>query len=232
MVGNPNPEISLNKIDDFRGATEKQKQSILRNFKFPNENFRRSQYNSVKSALKSYLTSDGHDLKIFEEKRKNIEVKKKNTQWQIRDVKNSLILLKDIEKYIENLFGKYFKYILLPNQNSSFRIRNNKINGVTIHLNPDVLLFNKKSDEIIGAIKFVFSKSKQMTPMKGQIIAGLIKEYVEKKFKVISDHNNYLAFDVFHKTVVVAPSEFSYHKKLLLKAVNEINSMWSNIKEK
>jgi LytS/YehU family sensor histidine kinase len=89
--------------------------------------------------------------------------------------------------------GTYYNHILFFCRKGKRKgVKRINIYGVQIDLNPDIILYKKGTDRISGAIKLIFSKNRQITPMEGQVIAGIIKSTLEKKFKLSVDSKNVL----------------------------------------
>jgi hypothetical protein len=224
------PEITINKFAECLNASEKKKEGILRAIKFSDDGFRRNRYNTPKSAILLFLTDPEHNVRIFEEKKTILNTKRIKTDWERNDRKNSLAALKSLEVCVTKIFPEYLKY---DARRVKFQeVKKASVYGVQIDLNPDLLLFMKNSDEIVGAVKFIFSRSRNITPMEGQIIAGFIKSHIEKKLKVPINEKNVFAVDVFGKKKITAPSDYNYHQRLTKSLCEYIATNWPRIKKK
>lgn len=223
-----NPEITINKFAQYLSSSEVTKTSILRTIKFATEGYKRNRYNSVKSAVINYLLDNNHDLKIFDSIKQKILDRKAETPWHKDDKQNSLLALKNLEKCVIEILQPYILHgaqrVKMP------ELKKTNVYGVQIDLNPDILLYKRGSDKVIGAIKIIFSKNRRITPMEGQIIAGIIKSIIERKLKITLSHKNVFALDVFGQRSIQAPADYSYHNLRIKNACKEISTNWSKIK--
>jgi hypothetical protein len=216
----------LNKLAEFVNATSARKRSILKTIKTNSaeSKSKRQRYATAKSAINTYMIDEKHDLKIFEEKKKVLLDKKTESTQQANDVKNSLGAIKILEQLAQSGLTQYQKFI---SQRPTKEQRNTRINGVLVHLAPDIVF--SANEEITGAMKLIFSK-RPITPLEGQIIAGLTAKFLEKNFKAKIHHKDCFALDVFAKRIHPVPESFKYYSIVLKKAYAEINKLWTTIK--
>jgi hypothetical protein len=220
------PQISLNKLAEFVNASSARKRSILKTIKSNTAESRskRQRYATAKSAINSFMVDKKHALKIFEEKKKYLLDKKTESPQQANDIKNSLAAIKILEQLAQSDLTQYQKfYSQRPNKEQ----KNTRINGVLVHLAPDIVFLTR--GEIKGAMKLIFSK-RPITPLEGQIIAGLTAKFLEKNFKARIYHKDCFALDVFAKRIHPVPESFKYYSIVLKKAYAEINKLWTTIK--
>ena len=195
------PEISVNKLGEFIYATAAKKKSILKTFKFPST-FKIARYSTPKSALVNYMIDETHDIKIFEQKRKELLVRNANTAWKQNAKQCCLQAIEDLIHCTGMHLVPYLKYTSqagLPKPE-----KNRRIDKVIVHLGPDIILLDKKTKAITGAIKLVFSKSRALDFNEGVAISGVIKNHLEKLYGVSLSENNCITLDVFHRRAIPA----------------------------
>lgn len=221
------PEISVNKLAEFVNATESRKRSILKTIKSDDVEARsqKNRYATAKSAIINFMIDENHDLKIFEQKRIFLVNKKPDTTHKKNDILNSLTAIKKLEQLAQTELVPYLRF----NSKNGLpkNLRRTQINNVLIHLSPEIIFSIK--DQIKGAMKLVFSKSRPITPMEGQIIAVLISRFLQKNFKVTIQPKNCFVVDVFANRLFPTPDSFKYYGTLLRKAYYEINKLWPTI---
>jgi hypothetical protein len=221
------PEISVNKLAEFVNASTARKGSILKTIKSKDVEAasKRNRYATAKSSITGFLTDEHHKMEIFEAKRTQLINKKAETTQQKNDVKNSLAAIKILEQLAHSGLKPYLKF---TSKRSSHLHKNTRINGVLIHLSPDIIFYTK--DEVKGAMKLIFSKDRPITPLEGQVIAGLTARFLGKLYKTKIQSKNCFALDVFAKRVFPVPDSFSLHSRMLRKTYSEINKLWPSIK--
>jgi hypothetical protein len=220
------PSISVNKLGEFIYGTEAKKRSILRTIKFPST-FINARYNRPKNAVIHFMLDERHDLAILESTRKKIDQGRTDTDWHRN---NKVCCLKAMDELIicsNTILAPYLGYQAqsgLPKKYSS-----KVLAGVSIHLNPDILLLSQDGQTIVGAIRLIFSKARAIAAGEGQVIAGLIKAHIEGLYKVSLRPANCVVLDVFHKKCMPAVNVFKPLEIKVEKACREIMQLWPNI---
>lgn len=216
------PEISLNKLAEFVNASPARKKSILRTIQSTEADAAssRNRYSSAKSALVRYLVDKEHKISIFLEKRELLLGKKAESDQQRNDVKNSLEAIRVMEKFIVPDLKPYLQF---KSERSRPELRTIMINGICLHLSPDLLFIDQ--GKIVGGIKLIFSK-KAISPMEGQIIAGLLARTLTRKYKANIKNANCFALDIFAHRIHPVPDSFKLHLRMLRKTYSEINKLW------
>lgn len=106
------PEISINKLAEFVNASLSRKHSILRTIK--NDDIeaasQKNRYSTAKSSIRIYLADEKHDLKIFEQKRRQLLSKKTESAHQKNNQKNSLLAIKMLEQTAQVELVPYLKF--------------------------------------------------------------------------------------------------------------------------
>jgi hypothetical protein len=225
---NKTPEISVNKLAEFVSASDKRKWSILKTIKSSNveDMAKRIRYSTAKSALRKFFLDEEHSPKIFDDKKETLLKKDVTTPLKKNDRDNSVIAIKRLEECSKNILRPYLSFKSLPGLPKEKR--NNRMDGVVVHLTPEIVFTDKKTKMVCGALKVAFTK-KALTPMEGQIVAGLIHKHLERLFKTPIDAKNCFVLDVFAKRIFTAPESFRYHCIRLKKAFSEINVLWPKV---
>lgn len=228
MANENQPSISLNKLGEFIYGSEAKKRSILKTIKFPST-FMNARYTTPKNAVIHFMIDDNHDLTILQSTRNQIDQRKADTDWQRNNKQCCLKAMDDLIICANTILAPYLSFRGqrgLPKEYSS-----KNIDGVAVHLNPDIVLLARDGKTVIGAIRLVFSKSKAIDPAEGQVIASLIKNHIEKLYGVQLRESNCIAVDVFRKRCIPATEEFKPLETKIKKACGEIAQIWPTIKE-
>lgn len=220
------PFVSVNKLGEFVYATDAKKRNIVKTNKYPST-FIHSRYNTPRSALVHFMEDAEHDAAIFMEKRNLVSQRKEDTDWKKGNKVCCLQALDNLLAVAGTTLVPYFRYISQRDVHRKYK--EYKIGNVSVHLNPDVLLLDSTTKQIKGAVKLIFSKSRAVTFQEGEISAGLIKTYIEKVHNVRLKPADCVAVDVFKKTVIIAPEDFSKYSAKVRRACKEIEEMWETI---
>lgn len=224
------PEISLKSLAEFTNASLSRKKTILKTIKSskPEDMAKKVKYNEAKSAIKNFMADENHSTVIFEIKRNRVKNKKTYSSVQATNKENTLLAIEKLEQSAQTHFIPYLKY---KSEKGLPKVKASKIiNGVLIHFTPDIILKDKITDHIEGAIKLIFNK-KAITLSEGYIICGLLKKHIEKEYRIKIALKNCFALDVFANRGFTPPSseQFNYYNMLLKKAYIEINKLWSKV---
>lgn len=220
---NQQPAISVNKLGEFIYASEAKKKSILKTIKYPST-FINARYSVPKNAVIHFMVDETHSLKILQSTRSQIDLRKADTDWQRNNKECCLKAMDDLIICANTILVPYFTFRSqrgLPKEYS-----NKNIDGVLVHLNPDIVLLGKDGKTVIGAIRLVFSKSRIMDSAEGKIVAGLIKNHIEKLYRVELRESNCVTIDVFRKRCIPAVREFKSFELKINKACGEIAQLW------
>jgi len=225
---NKSPNISVTQIGRYFSATRRTKENILRARKNPKANkFLCNRYNTVKAAAVRYLIDENHDAAIFVKARQKILEKPINSDWDVNDKKNSIEAINILEKNLDRFFKPFIKF---QSRRCSVSEKAVKLFLVEVGLNPEIILFDKTSEKIIGVIKLVFTKE-YISKQTGEIITTILRDHLIKIYKEDIVFNNCIVIDVFGKKVYCAPTGdmLRYYKKILKTTFLEIVEVWDKI---
>jgi hypothetical protein len=220
------PSISVNKLGEFIYGSEAKKKSILRTIKYPST-FINARYTTPKNAVIHFMVDEKHDLTILQSTKNRIDQRKADTEWQQNNKQCCLKAMDDLIICANTILAPYLKFRAQHGLPKVFSNKN--IDGVSVHLNPDIVLLASDGKTVIGAIRLVFSKSRAIDISEGQIIAGLIKNHIENLFGIHLKESNCIALDVFRKNCIPATKAFKPLEAKIKKACNEIIQLWPNI---
>lgn len=220
------PSISLNKLGEYIYGSEAKKRSILKTLKFPST-FINARYSSPKSAIMHFLLDEKHDLTILHSKRQQIVQKNTSSPWQKNNQQCCIQALDDLIISTNTILAPYLNFRSQRGLPRELSIKD--INGVLVHVNPDIILFDKAGKSPVGAIRLIFSKSRIIETDEGQVIASLIKDHVEKVYSITLKSSNCIAVDVFHRRSIPARSEYKSVQTKVNKACAEIIQLWPGI---
>jgi len=220
------PHISVNKLGEFIFATPARKRSILKTIKFPST-FKNARYPEPKSAFVNFMLDAMHDKSVFENKKNQLIAKRTLTKWQKDKQQGCIEAIDHLIACSETILMPYLKYVAEKGLlNDDYYTH---INGVTLHLKPDVLLIDAKTKKVKGFVKLVFSKSRKVDWNEAAISAGAVRTHLEKLFGLILKAENCFVLDVFNRRKHIAPKFLQTNKVHVKMACEEIASMWSTI---
>jgi len=220
------PHISVNKLGEFIFATPARKRSILKTIKYPST-FKNARYPEPKSAFVNFMLDGMHDKSVFENKRNQLISKLALTKWQKDKREGCIEAIDHLIACSETILVPYLKYVAekgLSNDNYDAQI-----NGVTLHLKPDVLLVDEKTKNVKGFVKLVFSKSRNVDWNEAAISAGAVKTHVEKLFGVKLKPENCFVLDVFNRRKHSANKFLQTNIVQIKMACQEIADIWPTI---
>lgn len=225
-IVNQQPSISVNKLGEFIYGSEAKKKSILKTIKYPST-FINARYTTPKNAVIHFMVDDNHDLTMLLSKRTQIEQRKANTDWQRNNKQCCLQAMDDLLICADTLLSPYLQFKAqrgLPKEQSR-----QIIDGVLVHLNPDIIFLAREGKTVVGVLRLIFSKSRPVDFKEGQVIASLIKNHIEKLYGISLKAGNCIALDVFHKRCIQANTEYKPLEKIVKKACGDITQLWPSI---
>jgi len=223
---NTNPEISINKLGEFLFASAAKKRSILKTFKFPST-FKIARYSTPKSAFVDYMLDEHHDTNIFKLKRELVLLRKADTPWKVNTIQCCLQAIEDLLQCTGLHLVPYLQYKAQAGLPRGTKSRN--IENVTVHIAPDIILLDKKTQKIAGGIKLVFSKSRAVDFQEGVAISCIVKDHIEKIYGAPVSGNNCITIDVFHRRCIPASENAKPIADQVKKACREISELWPTI---
>lgn len=220
------PYISANKLSEFRLATPARKRTIIKSLKYPTT-YMNGRYVEAKSAIIAFMNDELHKKEILQQKRNQVLAKPTITAWQKDNKKGCLEAIDHLFACSETILVEYLSY--RGGKAINKEDYNTMVNGVNIHLQPEIILLDSKTKGIKGFIKLVFSKSRNIDWQEGYFTAALIKSQMEKRFGVKLKEKDCIVLDVFNRRKHEAPKFLQSSKTHLRLTCNEIASLWSTI---
>lgn len=225
-MANNKPEISINKLGEFLFASAAKKRSIVKTFKYPST-FKIARYSTPKSAFVDYMLDEQHDASIFKLKRELVLLRKADTPWKVNTIQCCLQAIEDLLQCAGMHLVPYLQYKSQAGLPKGAKSRN--IENVTVHIAPDIILIDKKTAQIAGGIKLVFSKSRAVDFQEGVAISCTVKDHIEKFYGQTVPGNNCITIDVFHRRCIPAAENAKPIADQVKKACKEIRELWPTI---
>lgn len=216
-------EISLNPLAEFVFASDRRKDSIIRQQKRPVE-FIIARYATARARMKRFFKEGFSKEEIV----KGIEVlqgRMPHTDFQKNDRRNSIEALRT---FLMLQFPNDFQ-----NLKCSFTTERNKhmlVNRVRVRVAPDLILRGTKDGQpFIGGIKFHISKSQQFDREEALLAAAALKLFLINEIATEEEIVNpkyCLSIDVFGERITPAPDNHIRIAKQIEKACDEIKTRW------
>ena len=220
------PHMSANKLGEFIFATDAKKRSILKTLKFPTP-FKNARYQQAQSAFLQFMVDPNHNKAILETKRNQVANTPTNNDWQKTKKQGVLEAIDHLLACSETILVEYLAYV--ANKNIYKVDYDKNVNGVILHLKPEVLMIDKNTNNIIGFIKLAFTKTHALNSLEANVITAAVKEHVEKSFKIKLNPKNCLLLDVFQRRKFSAQKFNQTHNIKIKMACIEIADKWSSI---
>jgi len=205
---------------------KQRREACLKQLQYPST-FINARYTTPKNTVINFMVDEKHDLRIFQTKRNQLDQRTADTDWQRNNKQCCLKAMDDLIICANTILQPFLAFIShrgLPQKDTT-----KNIYGVEVRLNPDILLLGKDGKTVIGAIRLVFSKTRAIDINEGQVIAGIIKNHIEKQYDIHLKAANCIAIDVFQKRCIQATNEFKQVDAKVKKACSEILELWPTI---
>ncbi len=213
------PEISINPLAEYVGASERRKRAILRQQKYPSD-FIVARYRTARAAFSNYF-KDGYDQNILIRAIERLQGKKPTSDWSRNDTVNSIEALRrflSIEIPFKSLKCRFSK----PD------IKEYNINGVSVIVAPDLLLeWEVEGQKYVGAIKF-YIKKKDLTLQQGRLSASLLADFMRRtnSEETTVSKRHCVCVDVMNQRIFAAPGNIIEDMNSISDACYEINTLW------
>jgi hypothetical protein len=213
------PEISINPLAEYVGASERRKRAILRQQKYPSD-FIVARYRTARAAFSNYF-KDGYDQNVLIRAIERLQGKKPTSDWSRNDTVNSIEALRrflSIEIPFKSLKCRFSK----PD------IKAYNINGVSVIVSPDLMLeWEVEGQKYVGAIKF-YIKKKDLTLQQGRLSASLIADFMRRtnSEETTVSKRHCVCVDVMNQRIFAAPGNIIEDMNSISDACYEINTLW------
>jgi hypothetical protein len=222
-MSNVCPKISVNKLGEYMGATAGRRRTIISDQKNPSV-FKAAYYSDAREVLSEYLagglTEDelAHRLDhlIADNRGSDFQQSQRNSSARV------------IGLFRDNFDGLEFS----DEVNCVDRFSRNEIHvrGVNISVRPDLILRNRNTNEVIGAVKFHFSKSAPLHDMGCEYVATILRMYLEQEYSTSEiDIHKCIVIDVHEGVLKSAPKAYVKRRKDIEAACEEIGDRWDSV---
>ncbi|MDF7807378.1 hypothetical protein P4E94_08010 [Pontiellaceae bacterium B12219] len=217
------PRISANKLGEYMNATVSRRRQIIKDQKSPKK-FKAAYYRPAQNALSKYISGEWALPQLFD-KLAVLHDGSDGREYQNR-VKGCSAGA--IEAFLANY--EDFSFPGRVNSVSSFSSMAMDLNGVMISVRPDLLLENADDSEVVGAVKFHFSKSVPLGDVGSDYVALILRLYLEEEIGVKNvDPKKCIVLDIHDGNLRFAPKSFVKRKRDIQAACDEIRSGWETI---
>lgn len=219
VVVKSSPEISINPLVEYVGASERRKHSIVRQQKNPSD-FIIARYRTARSAFANYF-KNGYDKGVLVNAIERLQHREQKSDWTRNDTANSIEALRQFLS-IEFPFSSLKCRFVKPD------IKAYIINGVEVIIAPDLLLeWEVDGQKYAGAIKF-YIKKKSLTLQQGRMNASIIADFLRRTSPkgVVISAQHCICVDVMNQRVFPAPGDISEDMTLVSDACHEIYTLW------
>lgn len=219
MVVKTSPEISINPLAEYVGASERRKRTIVRQQKYPSD-FIVARYRTARAAFSNYFKG-GYDQSVLIRAIERLQGKIPTSDWSRNDTANSIEALR-------RFLSLKIPFKSLKCRFSKPDIKAYNINGVAIIVSPDLMLeWEIEGQKFVGAIKF-FIKKKKMTLQQGRLSASLLADFMKRinSKETIISKQHCICVDVMEQRIFSAPTDIREEMGLVSDACNEISMLW------
>lgn len=217
----PTPKISLNKLGEYLDATPARRRQIVKEQKEP-QPYVAARYKDAREAIVEYIESGMND----EEKLLDVINKLKSdisgSEFYIQDKQASAQAIEDFLDTSEQIDIDGLSAHAFEKKENSIML----VSGVNISIRPDIILKDKKSGEIVGAIKLHFSKTHPLTSKSREYIATAIRVDLEKNGYKNIDHKKCYSVDTPSQSASHAPKAYKRKINDIEAACEEIAARW------
>jgi hypothetical protein len=222
-----NPQISLNLLGEYMSSSFVRKQSILREAKYPKD-FVGPQYDPAQRAAASYLAAGGGDQAQL---RADLDAKLTGSE-RSRWFKQRELLCQQATACIIKLESelKLDSVDVALGCDMSHRM---PIAGVMVTVIPDLIVrgVNRKGP-FIGAMKFRYVKSKQLSEKWAAYSATLLHQFTETHLcgdETHAERRHCRFVDVFAGQIFEAPERYKDLRKDVEAACGQIRELWKSV---
>ncbi len=221
------PHISINPLTDYISATESVKRRIIRDQKNANP-LKVFWYTIPKNAIPKCVKK-GFDYEILT---KAIDRIRNSVQDTKNKKCNAKVSIEIIEKFLQLNFTSK-----LPDVKHLFFTKIDKkhylLNGLQVTVTPDVVFewFDEKGDNNLGAIKFHYGKSKQLSPITGRLRASLLYDFVKRaiaKDEDIVNSSFCICVDIYNGCIYKASKNTENDMEVIKTTCAEILENWNS----
>lgn len=216
------PKISLNKLAEYLDATPSRRRQIVKDQQNP-QPFIAARYSDAREEIIGFveggMSSEQEMLAAAEELRQNYN----GTDFAKQDRNASADAIEDFLDAADQLEIDGLSAEGIDRSTSAAM----NISGVNVSVRPDVILKDKDTGEVKGAIKFHFSKTSPLSAKSREYSATTLRVYLENEGHQDVDPKKCYVVDVPTQSVSSAPKAFKRKMNDIEAACEEISARWT-----
>lgn len=216
------PKISLNKLAEYLDATPSRRRQIVKDQKNP-QPFIAARYGDAREEIIDFIEGGmSNDQKMLETA---IDLRQNHsgTDFAKQDRNASADAIEDFLDAADQLEIEGFSAEGSDKSTSAAM----NIAGVNVSVRPDVILKDKDTGEVKGAIKLHFSKTSPLSAKSREYSATALRVYLENEGHPDIDPKKCYVVDVPTQSVSNAPKTFKRKMNDIEAACEEINARWT-----
>lgn len=220
----PNPRISVTKLGEYTVATPARRRAIVREQRNP-QKFIVLRYEHARSALVEYYAAGAKDPNPLMDKIGALASVPPSSEWNEQDLRLSSEALEAFLDICDEFDLDALSAAAGPHSAPKL-----SISGVDVSVHPDVVLRGAyREKNVVGALKFHFSKTNALTAEAGLNVATVIHHYVEAHLldaEYVASPRHCAVLDVFMKSWHRAPTAFRLRRNSVAAACQEVALWW------
>lgn len=213
------PRISISKLGEYMSTSASRRRRIIRDQREPAE-VKTLHCITARTALTSYLASSPQDpqrlLRTIEALRRQTP----QTLWKQREIPLNITALQRALKLpplnLEDLAPER-----PPDGRAAIAI-----GGVRVVVRPDLILRDRESGHVVGAVKLYLVKSVPLTDEAADFVTTVLRQFVELAYQAQPHRQRCIFVDVFAMKMHTAPAAYKRRMKDLEAACEEIAARW------
>lgn len=216
------PKISLNKLAEYLDATPSRRRQIVKDQQNP-QPFIAARYNDARERIIGFIEGGMNGEQEMLAAAEDLRQDYNGTDFVRQDRNASADA---IEGFLDASDQLGIDDFLAEGIDRSISAIMN-ISGVNISVRPDVILKDKDTGEVKGAIKFHFSRTSPLSAKSREYSATALRVYLEGEGHRCVDPNKCYVVDVPTQSVSSAPKAFKRKMNDIEAACEEINARWA-----
>lgn len=216
------PKISLNKLGEYLDATPSRRKKIIQDQQDPKP-FITIRYQDARENITSFLANDMVDEAGFLEAAQDLRDTREGTEFSLQDKRNSADAMENFLEVADLISLDGLVAEKVDKTTSSIM----EFAGVDVSIRPDVILKDKETGYLKGAVKLHFSKTTPLTEKSAPYVAAALKVYLgaEDTDSHIQPENCYVV-DISTKKVFKAGKAHKNRIRDIEAACEEIEARW------
>lgn len=216
------PKISLNKLGEYLDATPSRRKKIIQDQQNPKA-FITIRYQDARENITGFLANNMVDEAGFLEAAQDLRDTIGGTEFSLQDKRNSADAMENFLEVSDSISLDGLVAEKVDKTTSSVI----EFAGVDVSIRPDVILKDKETGDVKGAVKLHFPKTTPLTEKSAPYVAAVLKVYLgaEDADSHIQPENCYV-IDISTKKVFKAGKAHKNRIRDIEAACEEIEARW------